>query len=93
MSVFAFVMAHKVEILAALGLLHQLVSVVVAMLPQSTAKSAFVAMMERLSFLTMKDSPGTLKLPMSSAVDPASMREPAPLVVLPAPQPNDPSER
>lgn len=68
METLAWILSHKTEILQIVGEVVTLASLIVATLPQSSSKNKIVAALERVSFLTHKDSPGTLKAPGTSAV-------------------------
>jgi hypothetical protein len=84
-----WITAHWADILRIGGAAYVLASMLVALMPESwSIKSKLVAILERLSFLAHKDSPGTLKLPMRSAI----RRAPKDFSILPPP-PSNPSDR
>lgn len=77
MDLIVWIAAHGSDVVKILGETVTLASLVVALLPQSASKNAIVALLERISVLTHKDSPGTLKMPGTSAVaQPSSSGDP-----------------
>lgn len=68
MEVLKWIVANWSTILEAAGLLVGSASVIVAKLPQSASRNRAVAVLERVSVLTHRDSPGTLKMLGATAV-------------------------
>lgn len=68
LALISWIVAHKSELIEIAGVSHTLISLIVASLPQSSSKNKLIAVLEKASFLSHKDSPGTLKRPGTSAV-------------------------
>lgn len=68
LTLASWALSHKTELLEIAGAGYTLLSLIVAALPQSASKNKLIALLEKASVLSHKDSPGTLKAPGTSAV-------------------------
>lgn len=67
MQAINWVTANYLALMKIAGLVYALACAIVALLPQGASKNAFVAVLEFVSMLAHRDSPGTLKFPFTSA--------------------------